>query len=381
MSQMRIWADPAQTRRVPYAKTFITPSGGSSPLASRVCDGGGSTAWDELCPTRNTPYTVSVEADGYEPFAQEYANLFEDIDISLTASSSGGSAPAFSRLHLDRNELKNDANELVFLKGADAFCAYEIFLRLGPDPLKPVFDELARYGANCLRWWAMSVNLQQNEFGRPPFDPEKFANYFTAFPDFLSFVKGYRFYSYIGLYPDVQLMHPDLGWQQDFWDLLQPIVEADTSVAAIEFQNEAAAHSFNKLSTGFQHRNPLIPWVGTSYSDADPAYNAGTYPADDLGTGPMGDLHPSRHYPAHILDCCPVNNIYWKSDKGLIIGEPDRWGSSGNTNARQANLSANAARAGAMGIIFHNKRGMRCEVFDTDTEACAKGFFSAFGPI
>lgn len=385
MSQMRIWADPAHTRGVPFAKTLITPIGGDSPLASRMTDAGGSTAWDELCPQRGVPYVVSIEAPGFAPFAERFENLFEDLDITLQATGVPAPPPptsgGVSRLSLRGTELYNGAGKPVFLRGADAFCGFEIYLRHGRAPLIPVFEELQRYRVNCLRTWSMSVNLQHNEFGRPPFDPRTFGNYYLALPDYFAFAAEYGFYQYLGLFPDVQLINPDRGWQQGHWDQVWDRVKDLDSLFAVEFQNEAAAKSFNQVSPGFQTRSPNRPWVGTSYADSDPAYQTGTFPTNDLGGGPLGDVHPSRSYPAHIVDCCPVKNIYYLTNKAVVIGEPDRYGWRGNTNRRQAELSANATRAGAVAAFFHSMRGERCEVFDPETKDAAEGWYGAYGPI
>lgn len=388
MSQMRIWADPDKTHGVPFAKTFLTPIGNDSPLASRVCDAGGTTAWDELTPTRNTPYLVTVDAPGFAPFAETFPNVFQDLDITLTPNGSpmpGPPAPNGierpSRLSLNGPGLFRADGSRIFLRGADAFCGLEIFLRFGMAMLQPVFEELQRYRVNCLRTWSMSVNLQANEFGRPPFDPRDYPHFYLAVGEYFDFAAEFGFWQYLGIFPDVQLISSDVGWQQAHWDQLWDVVKDRDSLFGIEFQNEAFSKSFNRVSGGFQTRNPNRPWVGTSYSTDDPAYGSGTFPTLDLGTGPMGDLHPTRNYNAHILDCCAVNNIYFKSGRALVVGEPDRYGWRGNTNRRQAELSANASRAGAVAAFFHSMRGERCEVFDDQTAASAEGWFGAYGPI
>ncbi len=382
MSQMRIWANPEKTIGVGCARTLITPIGNDSPLASRVTEPGGSTAWDELCPQAHTPYLVTVEAAGFLPYAERHENIFQDLDIVLTPTGIIPPPPGLSRLSITGNGLFAANGARTFLRGSDAFCGLEIFLRFGPNQLKPVFAELRdRYRVNCLRTWSMSVNLQQNEFGRPPFDPRTFPHYYEAIVDYFDFCAEYSFWQYLGIFPDVQLINSDVGWQQAHWDQLWNIVKDRDDLFGIEFQNEATGHSFNKVSPGFQTRNPDRPWVGTSYSPADPAYQNGTVPADDLG-GRMGDLHPDRNYPAHILDCCPVKNVYYLNNKPVVIGEPDRYGWNGNPNRRQAELSAHASRAGAVAAFFHSKRGMRCEAFDDQTADCAEGWFGVgYGPI
>lgn len=383
MSQMRVWANPEKTIGVGCARTLITPIGNDSPLASRVTEPGGTTAWDELCPQAHTPYLVTIEAAGFAPFSERFENIFQDLDIVLTPGSGPGPTPGgVRRLRLDHTDLLDPDGHRVYLRGADAFCALEIFLRFGPHPLRPVFAELRdRYRVNALRVWSMSVNLQQNEFGRPPFDPRTFPDYYPRTVDFFAFAAEYGFWQYFGLFPDVQLISSDVGWQQAHWDQLWDGIKDLDSLFGIEFQNEAAAHGFNALSNGFQTRNPNRPWVGTSYSTADPAYSSGSFPVQDLGGGPMGDLHPTRTYNACILDSCPVNNIYFKTGRALIIGEGDRFGWRGNPNRRQAELCANATRAGAIASFYHSMRGERCEVFDADTASTADGWFGAFGPI
>ena len=103
MSQMRVWANADRSRGVPFAKTFIRRIGNDSPLASRVCDRGGSTAWDELCPVRNTPYLVSIEALGFAPFSERFENIFQDLDITLTRS-----APILQSIHADAWDIKTE---------------------------------------------------------------------------------------------------------------------------------------------------------------------------------------------------------------------------------------------------------------------------------
>lgn len=386
MSQMRIWSGtPQQSPGVPFAKTFLTPIGNDSPLASRVCDAGGTTAWDELNPTRNTPYLVTVEAPGFAPYGEVHPNVFQDIDITLTPNGSPGPVPpsqGLTRLTLSGQGLFRPDGSRQFIRGADAFCGLEVFLRFGTAMLIPVWEQLRdRYRANCLRTWSMSVNLQANEFGRPPFDPREFPHYYSAVGEYFDFCASYGFWQYLGVFPDVQLISGDIGWQQAHWDQLWDILRDRDDLFGIEFQNEAFSKSFNRVSPGFATRTPNRPWVGTSYSTDDPAYGSGTFPTMDLGTGPMGDLHPTRTYNAHILDCCAVNNVYFKSGRALVVGEPDRYGWRGNTNRRQAELSANASRAGAVGAFFHSMRGERCEVFDPETMDTADGWFGGYGPI
>lgn len=290
------------------------------------------------------------------------------------------SAPEkIERLTLAGNELHQPNGARIFLRGTDAFCAYELWLSgsAGQAQLRDALNSWkARVPFNLLRVWSMSVNLQANEFGRPPFNPKNYPNFYSELKPFHQFCAQYG-WLYWGLGPDIGLIDPDRGWQQAHSDQFWAEVHDLDSLFAVEYQNEAAAKWYNQFAAGFVPAATNRPWVGTSYSPSDPAYASGTFPAADLGGGPLGDLHPTRNYNAHILDCCPVNNVYFTNNKGVLLGEPDRYGWQGNPNRRQAELSAAATTAGAVGSVFHSKRGMRCEPFDADTANCAEGWFGS----
>lgn len=280
-----------------------------------------------------------------------------------------------SPLWLNGNQLMNNVGP-IFLRGASLFTAFDKKLR-GID-LGPVLRELQDYRCNCVRIWLMSKNVQANEFGWPALDPRVYGNtgyqLIGALRDELA---GYGMYPYWGLFPDVGLLGLTLGEQQHHYD--QAIDAIDSGL--VEGQNEAAAYTGNQAHPQLSlATTPRVPWCWTSYSTSDPAYMSGTVPALDRG-GTFGDLHPDRHYPAHILDCCPAKNVYFTSNKGLLIGEGDRYGWRGNLDTRQANLSANASRSGCMGFIAHTMRGERCENFDPDTANSATAIFHAFEAI
>lgn len=385
MSQMRIWANPEQTIGVGCARTLITPIGHDSPLASRVTEPGGSTAWDELCPQANTPYIVSVEAAGFAPFSERFNNIFEDIDITLTPSGGPGPTPpsgGVSRLSLSGSDLVNAAGQRTFLRGSNSFVAFEEWLKFGEARLKPVAQELQQYRVNCARIWSINVNVNNFDLHRPPFDPRNYPNYYTELRPFTQFWASYGIWIYWGIFPDVQLISSDVGWQQGHWDALHQETDQEDGTFGYEFQNEAASKDYNRVSYGFQHRSPSRPWTGTSYSPDDPAYNAGTFPTAAWNS-PMGDLHPARVYPAQILDSNPANNVYVTHNLGLIIGEGDRFGEGGNPNARQAEQCANATRACAIGTILHTNKGKWAMRLDTDptTKNCADRYFGGFGYI
>ena len=300
------------------------------------------------------------------------------------SSAPGPQPPAgsISRLSLNGSDLVNAAGQRTFLRGSNSFTAFEEWLLSGEARLKPVAEELRAYRVNCARVWSMNVNVNNFDLHRPPFDPRRYPNYYSELRPFTQFWASYGIWLYWGIFPDVQLINSDLGWQQAHWDQMKPETDQEEGTFAYEFQNEPASKDYNKVTFGFNHRSPDRPWTGASYSPDDGAYHAGTFPTAAWNS-PMGDLHPARVYPAQILDSNPANNVYVTHNKGLIIGEGDRFGEGGNPNARQAEQVANATRACAIGTILHTNKGKWAMRLDSDptTKTCADRYFGGFGAI
>lgn len=172
MSQMRIWGNPEQTVRVPYAKTYITPIPGASPLASRVCDIDGTTAWDELNPERNVPYVVTVDAPGFAPYRERHDNLFQDIDISLKPA-----AQQSGRLYVQNYD--NQRFDFMTENDGKPWClaGYATFtimseIQKGHD-IGPILDEGILLGANTLVALGMDMGqfAHDHGFAVDPRDP------------------------------------------------------------------------------------------------------------------------------------------------------------------------------------------------------------------
>ena len=270
------------------------------------------------------------------------------------------------------------------MKGTDGFLLLQWALEKGLDSIDPFLDQMqaAPLFANMIRWWTMCVNVSANEFGWKALSPQNYPEYWNMAPRVLDKLRRRKLWSYLGIFPDVQLINGSADWQNAHWDQWKNIIQDRDELFAVEFQNEAASKSFNCVSPGFRIGGFNRPWCGTSYSTDDPAYSSGTIPQRDMG-GPLGDLHATRSsYTGQILDSTAVNNIYYKSNKGLIQGEGDRLGWRGRHDPRYAALIGNACRVGNVGTVFHSMRGERCELFDPETMQDATAYFGALnGPI
>lgn len=268
-----------------------------------------------------------------------------------------------SRLTVDRSGFHNAAGQRVFIAGVSAFMHYERFLN-GED-IRPLLQQVQELGANCVRIFGMAHYVPVNA-GRRAFKPQDYGDrYFDQIPAFCALCESYGLYVYWSVFPDNELIGvPD---QSGFFDRVAgKLKEADTAIG--ELTNEPDAHSFNYIDPTRMHRPQGI------------AFNSGSY--GDLG-GPQPsvwdfiDYHTPRRYPTHIKDSCVVDHPNYLAGTGVLLGEPDRYGTDGNLNQEQARQSAGACRETALGQVFHSTQGRESLRYDDVTTAIARVFFTA----
>lgn len=335
-----------------------------------------------------TDYTLHVNfrgvLDGYEAksvYVPKPANgEYPDIEVTLTYAPV---VTQLSRLHIEGTRFVNEEGERVFMKGATFFSGYWRFLEEGPESIRPSLEELKGLGCNMIRVFGMSFYVQQNLFGKAPFNPANYGNrFYDELPAFLALAAEYGMYVYFSVFPDNDIItpfHSNKPIQIEHWnrtlDSLRPC-----SNIILEVSNEPDAHGFNYIDPSMLAFPDFCPACPGSYGEGSDAYSSGSFP-DSAGWGSgrsLGDLHPKRSYPAEIMDSMAVNNVYYLNGRALMIGEPDRFGSGGNPDVEKARLTAAAGQVGAVGIVFHTLQGQRCDVYDDTTRKCAEAFFSEF---
>lgn len=359
MSQLRVWADDARTKGVAFAKTFITPIGNTSPLASRVCDAGGSTAWDELCPQRNTPYLLEIAAPGFRVYSERHENIFQDIDVTLTPLPI-----TLSRLvRIDRNthRMVDENGTHVYGRGADAFLLYKKYLDADRATVDAVLLQFESLGCNLIRVFGMFESLGG-------FNPKAYPEYYDKIVSFCALCESYGLYVYwvacaaTGAWftEDEAVQHAKRTADQ----LTQ------TRNALFSYVNEQGQHN-NSVN-----RNRFKAEVNTGWM----LYDTGSFGEDQLCQPPFGThavLHPKRKWSNVIRDGCPLDNGNYLND-GLEVGidEGDRYGDEGNTSVQQAGDAAGTAYC-ALLFVFHSMQGERSEVLTGNTLDCAAAAFAA----
>lgn len=295
----------------------------------------------------------------------------------LEVSGAGLSARPISRLHLDGTQLRDADGKDVFLMMATAFLLYEAWLDDRPR-YDRIVNELLGWGANAVRVFGMAHYIPINEYGRRAFAPQHYGDrYYTEAPKFLANLRMGGFYAYWSIFPDAGLIMPNAADQQRHYARLVPILE-DAETVLIELTNEPDAHDFNRVDpTLFARPTRALACsggLGANYTSVPPH------------TWDFGDLHVNRNDRVKsVLDCCPADNPIYKAGKGLLMGEPCRYGSNGDPGdvpPSHAQQAASAARAGAMGWCFHSRNGVRLEPFDAETRPFAEAVFrGAYGAL
>lgn len=270
-----------------------------------------------------------------------------------------------SRLRAERPGFVNREGRRVVIAGVSAFMHYERFLK--GENIRPLLEQARELGANCLRVFGMAHYIPVNA-GRAPFKPADYGDrYFDAQPEFFALASEYGQYVYWSVFPDVDLVKP--GELSPFFDREVATLERAENTFG-ELTNEQDAHSFNAVDPSTLHRPTVIACCSGSYGDIGEAQ---PHPWD------FCDYHLPRRYepPTHIKDACVVDHPNYLAGKGILLGEPDRYGTGGNLNHDQARQSAGACRESALGMVFHTMQGRESLTYDDATMAQGRVFFKA----
>ena len=339
--------------------------------------------WDER-KTNKDGYTAFLNVNPGVSFALVRTLGYDDelvsvtmphddlITVDLRRSADSASGP-LSRLHIDGSDVKNERNQVVYLKGATFFPAYEIFLNDGHgEALVPALSELHGLGATAIRVFGMSQYIQEFEFGRRAFDPRNYGNaYYDNARVFCQLMGRFGLYVYWSIFPDNGLIYRTATEQTQLVPHFNRFVEQlkQEPNNLLELTNEPNGHSFNAVDVWAFQKPAAIPSCSGSYGD-EYGGNLPPWPVWDFG-----DLHSNRSYPKQVKDNDTLDHpIRVRLGKPVGVGEPDRFGSHGNTNQRQAAASAGGALESAF-YFFHSTNGKRCEVFDAQTQPCANAAF------
>lgn len=323
------------------------------------------------------PKTVHVAPVGYE--IGRVAFTLPRGDVLVTVAKTGEIIPpATGRLTRLRAAsplgFENAVGHRVFLAGASGFMLYRDHLD-GTD-IDPWLAMLRQdFGCNLVRVFGMCLNIPVNQ-GQRAFKPQDYGSrFYTELAPFFRRLEAHGMYGLFTEFPDNKLVMPDVNEQDRHHDQVgSALRDADNSL--FELSNEVGAHDFNGWSSVDLQRFEKPAGIASVLSGYGDEFGA------DLPPGPhwdFGSYHTPRRYPGHILDCNAVNHPFvLKLNKGVLLGEPDRYGSRGNTNLDQARQSAGAARQSTLGIVFHSAQGRDgANTFDDETRRSAEVFFAA----
>lgn len=335
-------------------------------------DDGGNQGWPiPFWPTQD--YTLHVnkrnvqsgygEAETYvlKPADGQYSDIVIQLDGSSGASPSG----PLTRLEAHQSGFRNRAGQRVVIAGVSAFMHYERFLN-GED-IRPLLQQAKDLGANCVRVFGMAHYIPVNA-GRRPFKPADYGDrYFDAQPEFFALCASYGLYVYWSVFPDCDLIQP--GDCRAFLDREVAVLKQAENTFG-ELTNEQDAHSFNAVDPSKVNRPSGIAFCSGSYGDIGEAQ---PYPWD------FCDYHQPRRYepPTHIKDACVVDHPNYLKGMGVLLGEPDRYGTDGNPDQDQARMSAGACRETALGEFFHSTQGRESLPYDGATMDIGRVFLTA----
>lgn len=358
-STLTFWTNvPGATIRL-WAKA-VCEEPPSSELAydERICDGAGHTSFMFV---PDGPVVAYLTAPGYR-----------SIEFATVTPDEGAQPITFERASLPRVVVRGQrfvaGDRPWFLKGASMFPLFQRFLD-GED-VRPPLQQLADLGANCVRVFGMFHWINVNEFGKPAFAPQAYGDrFYDQTPAFADLAAAFGLYVYWSAFPDNDLIMPAPADRRAHYDRWIPALESRPN-NLFELTNEQDAHAFNAVDARLFRKPSGMASCAGSYGDI-----GGPMP------GPYWDFldyHTPRYYPAAIKDCCVADHPNFLRGAAVLLGEPDRFGSNGNPNADLARQCAGTAIGTALGIVFHSRNGVRGEVFDAPTRACAEAFFGAF---
>lgn len=287
--------------------------------------------------------------------------------IVLDAEPAPAPSGPLSRLRAERSGFVTRDARRVFLAGMSAFMDYRLFLSGDLSVLREMLAQARELGANARRVFGMAHYIDVNQ-GRPAFRPQDFGDrYFDAQPEFFALQAEYGQYVYWSVFPDNAIIGvPDV---RGFFNReVATLKRAENTLG--ELTNEQDAHSFNHVNPNAVDRPSDLAFCSGSYGDI-----GGPHPSP----WDFCDYHQPRRYdpPTHIKDACVVDHPSYIQGKGILLGEPDRYGTRGNGNVDQARQSAGACRETALGMVFHTAQGRDGQLLDAATMAQGHVFFRA----
>lgn len=368
MSQIQIRDDHG--RGIPHVNIRIALGEGDADAAifDIETDDAGNQGWPiPFWPRQD--YTLHVNkrgvVRGYGEASQFVAAAAHGADVVIQLERSGMSpeSRAMSRLTAHREGFRNQSGDRVVIAGVSAFMHFERYLN-GED-VRPLLAQAVELGANCLRVFGMAHYIPVNA-GRRAFKPQDYGDrYFDAQPEFFALCASSGLYVYWSVFPDNDLIRVPNA--RDFFVReVATLKQAENTFG--ELTNEQDAHSFNAVDPTSMPRPNGIAFTSGSYGDI-----GGAQPH----CWDFCDYHTPRDYPKHIKDSCVVDHPNYLAGAGVLLGEPDRYGTGGNLDHDQARLSAGACRESALGMVFHSTHGRESVSYDDATMAIGRVFFNA----
>lgn len=289
------------------------------------------------------------------------------VFFQVTVIDAAEAPGPLSRLHAERSGFVNRQGQRVFLAGMSGFMDYRLFLNGDLSQLREMLAQAQALKANCRRVFGMAYYIDVNQ-GKPPFRPQDFGDrYFDAQPDFFALQAEYGLYVYWSVFPDNAII--GVSDVRGFFNREVAMLKLAENTLG-ELTNEQDAHSFNNVDPKTVDRPTDLAFCSGSYGDI-----GGPHPSP----WDFCDYHQPRRYepPTHIKDACVVDHPSYIQGKGILLGEPDRYGTRGNGNVDQARQSAGACRETALGMIYHTAQGRDGQLLDHDTMALGRVFFRA----
>lgn len=347
-----------------YVRVAFNQDSDAQAYSQHFTDEAGTVAFEFTPPG---PKRIYLHAPGFTAAPVDVVMPHDDQVVVKMTKVGAAPAPAgpLSRLRAEKFGFVNRDGRRVVIAGVSAFMHYERFLK-GED-IRPLLEQARELGSNCLRVFGMAHNIPVNA-GRQPFKPADYGDrYFDAQPEFFALAAAYGQYVYWSVFPDVDLVKP--GPLSPFFDREVATLERAENTFG-EVTNEQDAHSFNAVDPSTLHRPSVIACCSGSYGDIGEAQ---PHPWD------FCDYHLPRRYepPTHIKDACVVDHPNYLAGKGIMLGEPDRYGTGGNLDHDQARMSAGACRETALGMVFHTMQGRESLTYDAATMAQGRVFFHA----
>lgn len=359
MSQTRVRTPDGAP--VAGATVMLAPPG-SSPLASRVTDLAGNTAWDELHPQPNVPYKLSIDHPGYTHFEDTYPNVYTDIEIELTPTGGGdGPVPHLSGLDSTRHRFITTAGTRPFLVMLSAFMLYNRYLR-GED-IGPQLQQWSSWRPdngwarfNCLRVFLMAKNIPERDLGWPAFKPQDYPDFVREWPFFEAQCNDSGFIVLPVAFPDNGYpdMMPNIVDQRAFHGQMSQVVRD-----LYQLTNEQEAHSENRVDVTQFAKPPVFSSTGYA--------GEGLHPF----RWDWFDFHPVRRYPSHIKDQNLVDNPNYEAGTQGMLCENDR-----DKDEKTSGEIAGSSLGSALGTCHHTQAGKEARLYNDTEVSRARAFLN-----